>query len=84
MNLRAFHPHFPNCRIGQEGSVLVIVLMIAIGLISIALYFANSMTMEMRAADNRTSGLASDQAIEGAARYVTSILANYAKNGVVP
>jgi DNA uptake protein ComE-like DNA-binding protein len=66
----------------EAGSVLVIVLLIAIGLISMALYFANSMTMELRAADNRTSGLAAEQAIEGAARYVSSILSANATNGV--
>jgi type II secretory pathway component PulK len=71
-------------RKSQSGSVLVIVLMIVIGLISIALYFANSMTLELRASDNRTSGLASEQAIEGAARYLTSVLSTYATNGVLP
>jgi DNA uptake protein ComE-like DNA-binding protein len=64
--------------------VLVIVLLISFGLISIALYFANSMSLEMRASDNRTSGLASDQIIEGAARYVNSMLLIYATNGAVP
>jgi len=68
----------------QRGSVLVIVLMICIGLISIALYFANSMTMELRAADNRASGLAADQAIEGAARYLTTVLSYYGTNGITP
>ena len=55
----------------SRGSVLIIVLWIAIGLVSIALYFANAMTFELRASDNRASGLATDQAIEGAARYVS-------------
>ena len=68
----------------SRGSVLIIVLWIAIGLVSIALYFANAMTFELRAADNRASGLATDQAIEGAARYVSYVLAMYATNGVVP
>ncbi len=67
-----------------RGTVLIIVLWIAIGLVSIALYFANSMTYELRASDNRTSGLESDEAIEGAARYITYVLANYATNGAVP
>src|SRR5947207_6464396 len=71
-------------RKAESGSILVIVLMIVIGLISIALYFANSMTLELRASDNRTSGLASEQAIEGAARYLTSVLSTYATNGVMP
>ena len=68
----------------QNGSVLIIVLWIAIGLVSIALYFANSMTYELRASDNRASGLATEQAIEGAARYVSYVLATYATNGTVP
>jgi len=68
----------------QKGSVLIIVLWVCIGLVSIALYFANQMTYELRASDNRVSGLAADQAIEGAARYVSLVLLNYATNGAVP
>ena len=68
----------------QSGSVLIIVLWVAIGLVSIALYFANTMTYELRASDNRVSGLTADQAIEGAARYVGYVLQNYATNGAVP
>jgi len=68
----------------QSGSVLIIVLWVSLGLVSIALYFANSMTYELRASDNRVSGLAADQAIEGAARYVSYALSLYATNGAVP
>ncbi len=68
----------------QKASVLIIVLWVTVGLVSIALYFADSMTYELRASDNRVSGLAADQAIEGAARYVTYVLSNYATNGAVP
>ncbi len=68
----------------EHASVLVIVLWVCLGLVSIALYFANTMTYELRAADNRASGVAADQAIEGAARYVGLVLQNYATNGVVP
>jgi type II secretory pathway component PulK len=68
----------------HKASVLIVVLWIAIGLVSIALYFANSMTFELRASDNRASGLASEQAIEGAARYVAAVLTAYATNGAVP
>jgi type II secretory pathway component PulK len=77
----------PTSFLGQRasrGTVLIIVLWIAIGLVSIALYFANSMTYELRASDNRTSGLVSDQAIEGAARYINYVLTEYATNGAVP
>jgi type II secretory pathway component PulK len=68
----------------ERGSVLIIVMWICIGLVAIALYFANSMSYELQASDNRTSGLAADQAIEGAARYVGYVLQNYATNGAVP
>jgi type II secretory pathway component PulK len=71
-------------RSNERGSVFVIVLLICFGLVSMALYFANSMSLELRAADNRTSGLSSDQIIEGATRYISSILANYATNGAMP
>ncbi|HTJ00285.1 MAG TPA: hypothetical protein VL527_15495 [Dongiaceae bacterium] len=68
----------------ETGSVLIIVLWVIIGLVGMALYFANSMTYELRAADNRTSGQAAEQAIEGAARYVGYILSTYSTNGVMP
>jgi DNA uptake protein ComE-like DNA-binding protein len=68
----------------ERASVLIIVLWVAIGLVSIALYFANTMTYELRASDNRVSGLAADQAIEGAARYVGYVLQNFATNGAMP
>jgi type II secretory pathway component PulK len=68
----------------ERGSVLVIVLWVCIGLVTIGLYFANSMTFELRAADNRVNGLAAEQAIEGAARYVGYVLQNFATNGAVP
>jgi DNA uptake protein ComE-like DNA-binding protein len=69
-------------RATERASVLIIVLWICIGLVTIALYFANSMTYELRAADNRVSGIAADQAIEGAARYVSNQLQNYTTNGL--
>ncbi len=51
---------------------------------SITIYFANSNSLEMQASDNRVSGLEADQAIDGAARYVSYVLANYATNGTMP
>ena len=73
-----------RCVRRESASVLIIVLWICIGLVSISLYFANSMTYELRAADNRVTGLSADQAVEGAARYVGYALALYATNGAVP
>jgi DNA uptake protein ComE-like DNA-binding protein len=68
----------------ERGSVLVLVLWIALGLVTLTLYFANSSSFELQAADNRTSGLMTEEAIDGAARYVTFVLANYATNGTMP
>jgi len=82
MKLR--NPNLPLDERREKASVLIIVLWVSIGLVSIALYFANSMTYELRASDNRVSGLTADQAIEGAARYVGYVLSLYATNGAVP
>jgi hypothetical protein len=68
----------------ENASVLIIVLWVAIGLVSIALYFANSMNYELQASDNRVNGLSAEQAIEGAARYVGYALQLYATNGAMP
>jgi DNA uptake protein ComE-like DNA-binding protein len=57
------------------------VLWIAFGLVSLALYFANSMNFELRASDNRVSAMAADQAIEGAVRYVNYLLTQQVANG---
>ncbi|SPE62636.1 exported hypothetical protein [Verrucomicrobia bacterium] len=73
----------PN-RTSERGSTLVIVLWIAFGLISLAVYFADSMTFELRASDNRVSAQAADAAIDGAARYLISVLGNTGTNGVMP
>ena len=82
MKLPTQSKRFANRR--EHASVLIIVLWVCIGLVSIALYFANQMTYELRASDNRVSGVMADQAIEGAARYVSLALQNYATNGAVP
>ena len=41
----------------RSGSVLIIVLWIAFGLVTIALYFGHSMSMAARAADNQEAGI---------------------------
>ena len=64
-----------------DGSVLIIVLWIAFGLVTLALYFANSMNLELRASDNRVSAQGAEQAIEGAARYINYILTTQISNG---
>jgi type II secretory pathway component PulK len=70
----------PQCA-KQGGSVLVIVLWIAFGLVSLALYFANSMNFELHASDNRVSSMAADQAIDGAERYINYLLTTQIANG---
>ena len=66
-----------NRRAAQRtASVLVIVLWIAFGLVSLALYFGQSMMFDLRAADNYEAGVQADQAIEAAARYVCFALTN--------
>ncbi len=75
---------FPPQRAKSNASVLVIVLWIAFGLVTIALYFGHSMQLEHRASDNRNASAEADQAITGAARYVSYILATEATNGAVP
>ncbi len=61
--------------------MLVIVLWIAFGLVSLALYFANSMNFELRASDNRVCAQAADQAIDGAERYINYLLTTQIANG---
>jgi len=73
-----------SLRSSNEGSVLIIVLWVALGLVTVTLYFASSMTLEMRAADNRVCGFAADQAIEGGIRYVQYVLSTLGTNGTVP
>src|SRR5690242_5562029 len=68
MNLRVSHV--------ENGSVLIIVLWVAIGLVTLALYFAHTMSSELKASANTVAATEADMAIEGAARYVSNILAN--------
>jgi type II secretory pathway component PulK len=68
----------------HNGSVLIIVLWIAFGLVALALYLGNSMGLELRAADNHVSLLAAEQTVDGAARYVMQVLAEQGTNGLVP
>jgi type II secretory pathway component PulK len=73
-----------NTRAAERGSTFVIVLWIAFGLVSLALYFAHSMSFELKAAENQVCALAADQAIDGAERYLAYVLSNFETNGVMP
>jgi type II secretory pathway component PulK len=64
--------------------VLIVVLWASLGLVSVALLFGHSMVMNYRGADNDVSGHQADQAIEGAARYVETLLVNAETPGLLP
>ena len=68
----------------ERGSELIIGLWIAFGLVTLALYFANSMGLELRAADNRVAGLEAEQAIAGAVRYASQVITNVTTPGSIP
>ena len=68
----------------REGSVLIIVLWVCFGLVSLTLYFAHSMSMELRASNNRLAGAEAEMAIDGAAQYVSNILARLEEPGEIP
>lgn len=68
----------------ESGSVLIIVLWVAFGLIALTLYFANSMSFELRASDNRAAAIEADQAVLGAARYVSNIIATVREPATLP
>lgn len=64
--------------------MLIIVLWVCFGLVALVIYFANSMSSELRAADNRYQETASRLALEGGERYVGYVLTQYATSGTVP
>jgi type II secretory pathway component PulK len=67
-----------------RGSVLIIVLWVAFGLVSVTLYFANSMRFQLQASDNQVASMQASMAIEGVARYLTNVFATYAEPGGPP
>lgn len=69
---------------GQRGSILIIVMWICLGLVALTLYFANSMSSELRAAENRVAETSARQAVAGGTRYAAYVLRQYAVGGVMP
>ncbi len=67
-----------------QGSVLIIVMWVSLGLVSVTLYFAHSMYFEFKAAGNVYEGHQAQQAIDGALRYATYLLANLEEPGTLP
>ena len=68
----------------RRGSVLIIVLWVAFGLVSLTLYFAHSMTLHLRTSDNIVAAAEADEAMLGALRYATNFLANLENAGKLP
>lgn len=68
----------------SRGAALAVVLWITFGLVSIALYFGNAMSMQLKSAANIHAGAQSEQAIEGAARFIKYYLTTLENEGVVP
>lgn len=67
-----------------EGSVLVIVLWISLGLVSLAIYFAQTTSLALKASDQRLAGLEAERVMEGATRYISYVLANTEQRGLPP
>lgn len=68
----------------RRGSVLIIVIWVCLGLVALTVYFANSMSSELRAAANRVDEIAARQAVAGGTRYAAYVLGQFATNGAVP
>ncbi len=68
----------------SSGSVLIVVLCVSIGLVAVTLMFGHGMLMNYRAADNDIAGRQAEQAIDGAVRYVETLLANAETPGLLP
>lgn len=69
---------------GRAASVLIIVMWVTFGLVSLAIYFAHSMNLEMRSAANRVAAAEAEQVLNGAARYAAYLLSSMETNGVLP
>jgi DNA uptake protein ComE-like DNA-binding protein len=74
---------YAPCR-SQRGSVLIIVMWICFGVVALTLYFANSMSSELRAADNRVQDASARAACDGGVRYAAYLLGQLATGGTVP
>ena len=68
----------------RRGSVLVIVIWVCLGLVALAIYFADQMVSEMRAADGQVAEAAARQAAAGGTRYAAFVLGQFGTNGTVP
>ena len=65
-------------------SVLIIVIWVCLGLVALTVYFADQMTVEMRAADGQVAEVVARQAAAGGARYAAFVLGQFGTGGAVP
>ncbi|MSU36721.1 MAG: hypothetical protein EXS36_16815 [Pedosphaera sp.] len=78
-------PLDPGSRFSSaRGSALIITLWVAFGLVSLALYFGNSSSLELRVAGNFSASMEAAHAIDGAARYAALLLSKLEQPGVLP
>ena len=68
----------------SRASVLVVVLVVCLGLASLALVLGHSMLMAYRGADNEVAGRQADAAILGAEQYAQNLMVNTANPGDFP
>ncbi len=71
-------------RLRRRGMVFVVVLWIALGLVSLALYFGQAARWAAEASENSLAGQQAEQAIDGARRYITFVLDNFITPGERP
>ncbi|MFM9079276.1 MAG: hypothetical protein ACKOTE_03945, partial [Opitutaceae bacterium] len=64
--------------------MLIIVMWVCLGLVALAIYFADQMTAEMRAADGQVAEVVARQAAAGGTRYASFVLSQFGTNGTVP
>ena len=69
--VKTHRPAQTGTRVNERGSVLIIVMWISMVLITVAIYFAQAMTVEYRASANGAGDTAAAQAVEGVRRYLS-------------
>lgn len=68
----------------EGGFALFFIIALCLGMITVALLHADSVSLEYRAAGNAEAGYEARQAIEGARRYIGFVLANAEEPGYMP
>ncbi|MBI1389733.1 MAG: hypothetical protein GC154_14945 [bacterium] len=71
-------------RVSQRGSIFIVVLWVTFGLVTVAILFGHSMTMELRVSENEYASLQADEIVESAGRYAMTMLSNLDTPGLPP